>query len=86
MFLPQGGSKFLESDRLAVHRAVIESNVKMYQVVFPWAAARGVPVVFTSSQLQATATSYGAVKHLGEEWSRAQPMRTRSVRCSSTGA
>ena len=59
---------------------MIESNVRMYQVVFPWAAARGVPVVFASSQLQEAATSYGSIKRLGEAWARAQPMRTLSVR------
>ena len=47
-----GGSKFIESSARDLQLGIIESNVRMYQVVFPWLAARKVPFTFTSSYLQ----------------------------------
>ena len=47
-----GGSKFIESSTRNLQIGIIESNIKMYQVVFPWLAARKIPFTFTSSYLQ----------------------------------
>ena len=63
-----GGSKFIENSQRQLQAGIIESNIKMYQVVFPWLAAHDVPFVFTSSYLQGTANPYGAIKRLGEQW------------------
>ncbi len=63
-----GGSKFIESSARNLQIGIIESNIKMYQVVFPWIAAHKIPFVFTSSYLQGTANPYGVIKRLGEQW------------------
>jgi nucleoside-diphosphate-sugar epimerase len=63
-----GGSKFIESSARNLQIGIIESNIKMYQVVFPWLAAHKIPFVFTSSYLQGTANPYGVIKRLGEQW------------------
>ena len=63
-----GGSKFIENSARDLQIGIIESNIRMYQVVFPWLAARKIPFVFTSSYLQGTANPYGVIKRLGEQW------------------
>jgi len=65
-----GGSKFIENSARDLQIGIIESNIRIYQVVFPWLAARKIPFVFTSSYLHGTANSYGVIKRLGEQWIR----------------
>jgi nucleoside-diphosphate-sugar epimerase len=55
-----GGSKFIENSARSLQTGIIESNVKMYQVVLPWLAAHKVPFTFTSSYLQVLFLSGGA--------------------------
>lgn len=38
------------------------------QVVFSWARRRQVAMLFTSSYVASSATPYGAIKRLGEQW------------------
>lgn len=63
-----GGSKFLESSDQRVQLGIIESNIRIYQAVFPWLTEHQIPFVFSSSYLQGTSNSYGVVKRLGEQW------------------
>jgi len=63
-----GGSKFLDNSDASIQQAIIESNLLIYQTVFPYFARRRIPFAFTSSSLQAQPTAYGAVKRLGERW------------------
>lgn len=64
-----GGSRYLSSEES--QRAIIESNVKIYQTVFEWLKRHPMPFIFTSSYLQSQSTSYGSVKRLGEAWIKA---------------
>ena len=48
-----GGSKFLDDSNLTIQQQIIENNLKIYQVVFPYLARRKIPFLFTSSYLQA---------------------------------
>ena len=63
-----GGSKFIESSEQDIQVNIINSNLRIYQTVFPWLTERRIPFIFTSSYLQGTENSYGAVKRLGEVW------------------
>jgi nucleoside-diphosphate-sugar epimerase len=63
-----GGSKFIESSEQSIQVNIIDSNVRIYQTVFPWLTEHRVPFIFTSSYLQGTENSYGAIKRLGEVW------------------
>ena len=63
-----GGSKFIESTEQDIQINIINSNLRIYQTVFPWLTERRVPFIFTSSYLQGTENSYGAIKRLGEVW------------------
>lgn len=47
-----GGSKFIDSKDSNVQLQIIESNVKIYQTVFPYLAERKIPFIFSSSYLQ----------------------------------
>ncbi len=68
-----GGSKFLDNADGGIQQGIIESNLLIYQSVFPYLARRGIPFVFTSSSLQAQPTTYGAIKRLGERWVESLP-------------
>jgi hypothetical protein len=48
-----GGSKFLDNAQMSVQQGIIDSNLRIYQTVFPYLARRRIPFVFTSSSLQA---------------------------------
>jgi nucleoside-diphosphate-sugar epimerase len=63
-----GGSKFIESTEQIIQVNIIDSNIRIYQTVFPWLTKRRIPFIFTSSYLQGTENSYGAIKRLGEVW------------------
>ena len=47
-----GGSKFIESSEMNVQLGIIESNIRIYQTVFPWLIEHKIPFAFTSSYLQ----------------------------------
>ena len=63
-----GGSKFIESTEQDIQVNIINSNLRIYQTVFPWLTERRIPFIFTSSYLKGTENTYGAVKRLGEVW------------------
>ncbi len=63
-----GGSKFIESSEQSIQVNIIDSNIRIYQTVFPWLTEHRIPFIFTSSYLQGTENSYGAIKRLGEVW------------------
>jgi nucleoside-diphosphate-sugar epimerase len=63
-----GGSKFIESSEQDIQVNIINSNLQIYQTVIPWLTERRIPFIFTSSYLQGTENSYGAIKRLGEVW------------------
>jgi len=66
-----GGSKFLTSKSTSTQLSIIESNIQMYQTLFPWLSSRRIPFIFTSSSLQSQESGYGTIKRLGEQWIRA---------------
>lgn len=61
-----GGSKFLTQGGDA-DKAIWDSNIAMYDVVFPFLAQHQIRFVFASSQLSTQPTPYGRVKKQGEE-------------------
>lgn len=74
-----GGSKYLYGDEKQAQIEVLRHNMQIYEVVWPWIQEHALKAVFVSSQLQAEATPYGAVKRLGEAWA-AQVPTARTVR------
>ena len=75
-----GGSKFLDNSDANIQQSIIESNLLIYQTVFPYFSRRKIPFLFTSSSLQAQPTAYGAIKRLGERWVDSSNGLGRSVR------
>lgn len=69
-----GGSKFINSAEGPVQQSILQSNLLIYQAVFPWLQRRQIPFVFSSSYLQTEQNSYGAIKRLGEVWLETLPM------------
>jgi len=47
-----GGSKFINSNDTDIQMKIIENNMRMYHVVFPWLQRRAIPFVFASSYLE----------------------------------
>jgi hypothetical protein len=75
-----GGSKFIESSARDLQLGIIESNVRMYQVVFPWLAAHKVPFTFTSSYLQVRRAAPARAARSASACVRSRGWRARAVR------
>jgi len=75
-----GGSKYIAAGAHDTQIDILRSNLRIYETVFPWLRERRVPFLFASSCLAVEDTPYGAVKRLGEQWTRQLQHLGRFVR------
>lgn len=65
-----GGAKYLESMDANLQTAMLRANTQLYLGVFEWLRQTQVPFVFFSSFRKHEDSVYGALKRVGEQWTK----------------